>query len=287
MKPANLFRIEGERINSLDEFFQREKDNVWRQVLYYAEKFESSRRDPLVFTGKQFIEVSFKDTDIINVRFIRCSFKRCLFIGARLQNCEFINCTFEETNTSKVKIDACLIDPRAFDQNFNLKDDTNIAIDLYHSLYKNASREHQPDHALESLFRMKIAETRHLDSQRRRGLLTTRNYLQKKIRYITHGFVSGYGLRTSRVFRLLIIAIAFFSTLNYIARHQMFDGHQRVESFMDSIYFTCVTITTLGFGDIVPTTSLGRMFVAVQAVAGIVVVSLFLSAVANRALKSQ
>ncbi len=77
---ANHFKVEGERIDSLPEFLRREIDNTWSNLLYYPELFESENRDPIVFTGKKFFEVSFKDTDIKRVRFVRCIFERCLFI---------------------------------------------------------------------------------------------------------------------------------------------------------------------------------------------------------------
>ena len=283
---ANHFKIEGERIDSLSEFLRREKDGEWKNVLYYPEKFQSDDRHPLVFTEKRFVEVSFKDTDLINVRFIRCTFEKCLFIGSSATDCEFTDCNFIDTNTSKMKISRCLIDPRCFDRNFDLKSDTNIAIDLYHSLYKNASSEHQPEHALESLYRMKKAENRHLDSQKRRKVIDWKTFLIKKSGYLVADFVSGYGLRTSRVLRLLLIVITVFSALNYKFREFIFPNVE-VDSLIDAIYFTCVTIATLGYGDITPSTQFGKIFVTFQALSGFVVISLFLAAVANRALRAR
>lgn len=48
-----------------------------------------------------------------------------------------------------------------------------------------------------------------------------------------------------------------FSTLFYF-----FEGHgqnPRVDSFFDAVYFTVSTMTTVGFGDVVPTTTAGRV----------------------------
>jgi hypothetical protein len=49
------------------------------------------------------------------------------------------------------------------------------------------------------------------------------------------------------------------------------------------VYFSAIVITTVGFGDIVPITSLARTAVALEAVIGIVLAGLFLNAVAFRA----
>ena len=53
-------------------------------------------------------------------------------------------------------------------------------------------------------------------------------------------------------------------------------------SYSRFLYFSVVTITTLGFGDIVPVTDRARLWVATEAVFGIVVVGLFFNSLANR-----
>jgi Ion channel len=47
-------------------------------------------------------------------------------------------------------------------------------------------------------------------------------------------------------------------------------------------YFSAITITTLGFGDITPVSSLSRALVAIEAVCGVVLIGLFLNAVAQK-----
>jgi len=281
---ANRFNLDGEKIDSQSDFLAREENGEWKNLLYYPEALAPTDRHPLIFTDKTFTKISFKDTDIVNVRFIRCTFNTCLFIGASVSNCEFIDCVFVDTNTSKLRISGCLLDPMCFDKNFDFKTDTNIAIDLYHAVYKNASIEHQQKHALDSLFMMKTAERHHLDSQRAREIIDTKTYLKRKSAHVFENFVSGYGLKISRVIRLLLIVIAVFSILNYAFRQWIFCGAQ-VNSFVDSIYFTCVTITTLGFGDITPVTQVGKLLVVLQAILGFSVISLFIAAIANRALR--
>src|SRR5690606_10642349 len=101
------------------DFLRREEDNAWKNLLYYPEVFGSESRNPIVLKDKTFCEVSFKDTDIKNIRFINCKFVRCLLIGATVNDCEFTDCTFEETNTSNMKIRRCLFDPTCFVGNFD------------------------------------------------------------------------------------------------------------------------------------------------------------------------
>ncbi len=42
-------------------------------------------------------------------------------------------------------------------------------------------------------------------------------------------------------------------------------------SYLDSVYFSAVTITTLGYGDFVPVTSLGKIFTIIFSLSGIVI----------------
>lgn len=283
---ANNFKIEGEKIHSYEDFMDREENGAWSNLLYWPDEFPQALSGAKVFRNKIFSEISFKDTAIQNVRFINCQFRGCLLAGASVIDCEFINCAFERTNTNKLKINGCLFPPDGFENNFDYKVDTNIGVDLYHSLYKNAVDEHQPQHAIESLYRMKAAEMFHLDSQKKRGVITPASYWWRKARFFLYDFVSGYGLRTWKVFRFVGIILFFFAAINYIYKDAIFsDG--KVETFIDSLYFTSITITTLGFGDITPVTQVGKILVVAEALSGFIAISLLLAAIASKALRAR
>ncbi|WP_175405824.1 potassium channel family protein [Shewanella sp. MEBiC00475] len=52
-------------------------------------------------------------------------------------------------------------------------------------------------------------------------------------------------------------------------------------SIIDSLYFSVVTLTTLGYGDILPISSLGKIIVSLQTILGVVTVGLFLNSLAE------
>jgi hypothetical protein len=55
-----------------------------------------------------------------------------------------------------------------------------------------------------------------------------------------------------------------------------------MEAFLRMLYFSVVTITTLGFGDIVPLTRLARSLVTLEAFLGPLLLGFFLSAIGLR-----
>jgi hypothetical protein len=282
--PANHFIVDGIRIDSFDEFIRAEVSDSWKNLHYYPELFGADSRDHYVFEGKNFIEISFKDSDLSNVKFVRCVFEKCLFLGAKASSCEFIDCDFKDTNTHKWKFSSCLIDPLQFDKNFDLVNDTNIAIDLFHSLYKCSVEEHQPEYAVESLYLMREAEFKHLDSQVKRGTIGKKDYYSKKIQSFLHREISGYGLRFSKIARFAAVITLFFTIQNWLLGDLIF-SEGKVEGIVDAFYFTVITMTTLGFGDITPVTTIGKILISIQAIAGFSVVSVALAGVANKAIR--
>jgi hypothetical protein len=57
-------------------------------------------------------------------------------------------------------------------------------------------------------------------------------------------------------------------------------------SYARMMYFSAVTITTLGYGDIVPITTWARLIVALESVLGIVLIGLFLNSLARESRKN-
>ncbi|QOP42042.1 potassium channel family protein [Sulfurimonas marina] len=52
-------------------------------------------------------------------------------------------------------------------------------------------------------------------------------------------------------------------------------------SFIESLYFSIVTITTLGYGDITPKTDMARALTALESLAGIFIIGIFLNSLAH------
>ena len=52
--------------------------------------------------------------------------------------------------------------------------------------------------------------------------------------------------------------------------------------FSRMLYFSAVTITTVGYGDVVPLTTAARFFAALEATMGIILLGLFINSLASR-----
>ena len=71
---------------------------------------------------------------------------------------------------------------------------------------------------------------------------------------------------------LLVIGTAFY--------HQV-EGF----SWLDSFYFTSVTLTTVGYGDFVPVTSIGKVFTVIYLFVGIGIILGFVNLLAKQRIK--
>lgn len=77
-----------------------------------------------------------------------------------------------------------------------------------------------------------------------------------------------------------IVAIIAFSM---IAFGTFFYHFTEKLSYVDSFYFSVITLATVGYGDIVPHTDFGKIFTAFYVIAGIGIIGLFANLLIRRA----
>lgn len=64
----------------------------------------------------------------------------------------------------------------------------------------------------------------------------------------------------------LFLIIVFFAIVSVgVLFYRHFEGL----SWVDAIYYTCVTLTTLGYGDITPQTDISKLFTSIYAFLGV------------------
>jgi hypothetical protein len=81
-------------------------------------------------------------------------------------------------------------------------------------------------------------------------------------------------LNHKNIFFIYIAAITLFATVYWLI-----PGAISIPSpeFSDCLYFSVVTITTLGYGEIQPINDAGKFFASLEAIFGIIIIGLFLN----------
>lgn len=78
---------------------------------------------------------------------------------------------------------------------------------------------------------------------------------------------------------LLVVSLLLVGTVFYVA----------VEGFtvVDAVYFSAMSLATVGYGDVVPTTDAGKVFTVVYVLCGIGILVSFFTALAAKTLELQ
>ncbi len=96
-------------------------------------------------------------------------------------------------------------------------------------------------------------------------------------------FTSGYGERVSHVVIFSGFVVVFIASLiNWLNGITTKIGVPQANSFWDSLYFSVVTFTTLGFGDFKPYSTSFRLLAAVEALIGAFMIATFVLVFARK-----
>ena len=125
-------------------------------------------------------------------------------------------------------------------------------------------------------------------------LLTDLILRLKRVRFIGE-IINGFSflmfsikLQGKMILTLTIILITTVLTLSVIIYNVSLidptafgESEQHIDNFFDAFWFTFVTITTIGYGDIYPVDIVGRLLVVVISITGIIFVAIYTSLIIN------
>jgi voltage-gated potassium channel len=81
--------------------------------------------------------------------------------------------------------------------------------------------------------------------------------------------MSGSGMRLGKLINFALMTLLLFAAINWhFAAELGLQQNGKAMEFIDAVYFATVTTTTVGFGDITPTTPAGRIVVSIEALVG-------------------
>ena len=261
-------------------------------MLYRPKRLRPNKEEGRI-QGKEFFRISFSKTKVDGIVFRNCKFENCLFIGSEITNCEFHECRFVNTNTHKILINKTYIDPECFDESLDRKLHQNIGVHLYQMLLRNSRDMEQVEFQRDAHFlflRWKryqdLYEISELWKKRKSGNIY--RHLIKRIsiflrRWVLEKFF-GSGIRISIYLRTTSLTILMCFLINYMCHNKFGLSHDPSSYFgiADALYFTIISLTTLGYGDIVPTTSIGQFWAMFQSVLGFCLFALLASMLYRR-----
>ena len=77
----------------------------------------------------------------------------------------------------------------------------------------------------------------------------------------------------------------FFIVIGFVVVGTLFYKYEEAWSWIDSFYFSVITLTTVGYGDLAPSTDLSKIFTSMYIFGGLGIVLTFLQTIAREQAK--
>ena len=287
----NFFKLNGRpgRIETQEEFLSHlERSDHLKSVIYAPGKL-SIDRPKNKLRNKAFENVSFSKTTIRNINFINCSFEDCLFIGTEFVSCEFHGCSFKCCNPYQSVFRQTYLNPTHFAKILNPKEHSNIGIILFQRLMANfiELKQHQLSKLSEYYFRKWKRYQLCYDFRNKK--ITNAQFIKKWVPDKLYDLFAGYGLRTALFIGWTLIIFVLIIIVNHI----LWDSFGMKSdlagigkpNLITTFYYTVITLSTLGYGDITPSTSLGMAFAGVESILGIIWLAILASIIIKKIVR--
>lgn len=282
-------------LSSQDDFYDHlERSNHLKNAIYEPgdlTKQDAGRTQRI--ENVSFEKVSFSKTSIIEIIFRNCEFIDCQFIATQMRCCEFHDCRFIRTNTHKISLSDTYLNPLSFKKCLDRRKHQNIGVHLYQTLMDNSRDAEQIEFERDAQF-LFLRWKRYQDGYELKKIWSKSTRLADYFAVSTKGVVVlqrflweklfGCGIRIRYYIVTVLSTIIVASILNFQFRYQLgleIDG-EIISTWSEAIYFTTVSLTTLGYGDITPTTGFGRWIASFQSIVGFSLFALLASMLFRR-----
>ncbi|WP_020161750.1 ion channel [Cycloclasticus pugetii] len=183
----------------------------------------------------------FSAKEIKDIIFLDCTFSECQFNGARIINCEFHQCKFKECVFYKAEIEGTYIDPSSFAYKSEWhKKWANVNAWWFQALFQNSKKMHQEGFAM-------IADKRFQFYRRYDYLFGKKKHPFKYLSGLIYDIALGYGYG---IWNVIVVTSALISLFAFLMVSQT--SMNANAGLLESIYFSVVSFTTVGYGEITP-----------------------------------
>ncbi len=288
----NLDNLEQVKIYTHQNSFYQDleaHDSLQDAIYKPNELHQNGNQKKTKISDKEFRRFNFSKTKIRGISFHNCKFRQCLFITSEISDCEFHNCEFILTNTHKISISGTYIDPKCFKKCLKHNQHQNIGIHLYQMLLRNSRNAEQVVFSREAHFQF-LRWERHQISYEIKKLTKEKkliSLLKCCLKYSGRWVwdrVFGSGIRIRNLIATSFVILLFFTSINFILREKFGLMHhgEIIATIIDALYFTVVSLTTLGYGDITPTTDFGKLIASFQSALGFLLFAILASMLFRR-----
>ncbi|RYE85923.1 MAG: hypothetical protein EOO75_16385, partial [Myxococcales bacterium] len=241
--------------------------NLWSARLFDV-NLKGARFESCLLGLSRFESVYLRDVVFVDCDLYGTDFERCHLHGLRLQGTSLKFCTFT----------GCEIDVAAFAGGLleERKGRWALARDIYRALRLNLNAAGDERGSSWAIYRESVMQRRHLRSQGRWAAW---------LFSLLVDLLWGYGQRPSRLFFFSLLFIAASAVIYFVTGIRLGDRcvdgpalSSWARHFGECLYFSFVTFTTVGYGDIVPCSGASRAMAAAEAFSGVFIMSLFVTA---------
>jgi uncharacterized protein YjbI with pentapeptide repeats len=209
------------------------------------------------FTTRGVLEqLDFQEAKFFFTGSITANLKKAMFHCAYLQNIAFIDCEWPKNH-------------RVYEEEHMNNEEINLSFSELETIYRNLKQNMQNHGDYSTAGELYYREM----EMRRKG--ATR--IRERAGLGVYKYLAGYGERYWNTAIVSTFIVSLFAIL-YGALdclHYSVENPSLQQKIIDVIYFSFVTFTTLGLGDIAPATTLGKVLICIEAVIGAFMIAVF------------
>lgn len=300
-KITNWVKLNGRNLDftNLDYLEVTGKHSADRELQIFFSSCKKIMLNDAVAHFTKFYQCEFSGLKVINSRLYGIDFYKCDIFGAYFENSSISNLTINNCSSNnfsfnRVEVEDIYYFPPKSEHHTGIASTYQTITDNYkrfrvlfqsNGLRREASEAYYKERLYEMMYNWKIAQVRRSFSfiwkkNRKFYWFEIERSLSIKMKAFGTFFsylIWGFGERPIR-----ILSSSFFVFSAYALIYFLSSIDKLHNNLINSYYLSIVTFTTLGFGDITPTTDGYKLIVASEALCGVFFMGLLIAAYANK-----